>query len=89
MIFEYAILRSYVGSFEHKLAWLILLGRVYLLAPLAAWTGYNLPLSGSVPLNLVDIIIILVSLYTIHTRSELIDDYRAHVVARIDKIGNE
>lgn len=86
-IFEYAILRFYVDRFEFWLAVLVLLSRCYFAFPWAEWLKQPLHYSGVVPPGWLDLAVLGYSVYTIVTRRQLINDYKLHVMRRIERIG--
>jgi hypothetical protein len=85
-VFEYAVLRFYVDRLELWGAALVLVGRTYLMFPWSEWTGLSLVGAGAIEPSPSDIALLFLMVSTILSRRELIQDYKQHVVDRLEKI---
>ena len=79
-IYEYAIQRYYMDMIGVAIAFVIIIGRIYLAF------DFGQPLSGSIPLNESDAIVFLLSISTLMKNWTLIGDYRKNVITRIESI---
>ncbi len=77
-IYEYAIHRYYMDVIELIMAFLIILGRIYLAFDIGQ------PYSGTIPLNESDALVFALTISTFLKNYDLIVDYRKNVIKRIE-----
>ena len=82
-IYETAIHRYYMDILEMAVAFVVIVGRLYLAIDIGQ------PYSGSMPLNESDALVFFISIMTLTKNRMLVDHYKKNVVNRIEAVAKK